>query len=372
MAYTIRKSNNKYIVVDDRDREYGDHDTMLAARRQQRSLTAGESTKEHGFVVFKQGGSYRWVAVSSTSFQDRDLEIVSQKALAADVARTDERGVYGPLRWWHMPIDIGDCDFRMVHGKSLIESGTFKSAAIARAVQRNAHNLALSIGFLHPVNQPDASGVFDTIYTYERSLLPQGKESNRFTRLTLAVKEESLSMSAEKMAAFEQLIGADAAKAFLSASGQAEKAAESLGIASKEMQDKPDGKVALAVKALQDALKEVTETQPAEPALFSAQEVQDLSAAIVAQLVPQLSAATSKASNEALALANKAMTETLKNAEALSTAVQQFGNRLKALEGDQPNGQGYRATQDAANVTTQKAAQPAVSTIDAFLQNLGL
>ena len=95
-------------------------------------------------LVFKEAsGRLRWVMFSSNSFQDTDREIVSQAALERDVERTDKEHNYGPLRWWHVGnpdkmtrspgegIDIGDCDFRAIHGRVLIESGTFRNERIS-------------------------------------------------------------------------------------------------------------------------------------------------------------------------------------------------------------------------------------------------
>jgi hypothetical protein len=141
------------------------------------------------FVVFKDArGQYRWVAQSSTAYQDRDREIVSTKALADDVAYADKLGAYGPLRWWHAPnLNLGVCDFNAMHGRVLIESGTFYSASIAQKIARAAAGLEISLGFLHLPTEPDADGVFHHIRRFERSLVPRGKASNRFT--AFAVKE---------------------------------------------------------------------------------------------------------------------------------------------------------------------------------------
>ena len=93
-----------------------------------------------GVTVFKQkDGNYRWLAVSSNAFMDGDKEIVSTKALEDDVARDGDRG---PLRWWHEPqLDLGKADFSAMHGKMLIESGTFKSREIARDIALKSKNL---------------------------------------------------------------------------------------------------------------------------------------------------------------------------------------------------------------------------------------
>lgn len=138
---------------------------------------------DSGFMVYKQNdGAYRWLLISSNAFRDRDGEIVSTKALVNDCERADTEKDYGPLRWWHVPgIDIGQCDFNMVHGRMLIESGTFDDPEIGERVKEEQDKLEISIGFTHPSSEPDSEGVFNSIRRFERSLVPKGRVSNRFT-----------------------------------------------------------------------------------------------------------------------------------------------------------------------------------------------
>lgn len=136
------------------------------------------------------GGSamWRWIAYSSSAYEDRDGQIVSTKALADDCARADAEGNYGPLLWWHLPGAVfGDCDFNAMHGRMLIEMGTFRSDALAIAAQKAARNVEVSLGFnaFTPVRYTD--GVYHTIRRFERSLVPRGRASNRFTQF-LVVK----------------------------------------------------------------------------------------------------------------------------------------------------------------------------------------
>lgn len=149
-----------------------------------------KARKESELTVFKDAqNEYRWVVTASNAFIDKDRQIISRAALQADVERTDQFATkdYGPLRWWHVGVpdgpglDIGTCDFRMLHGKMLIESGTFKTPALAEAVKQVADQLEVSIGFKHAASEPDTSGIFHSIKTFERSLLPSGKASNLLT-----------------------------------------------------------------------------------------------------------------------------------------------------------------------------------------------
>ena len=200
------------------------------------STAASTVTLPGTFKIFKDArGQYRWITQSSTAFQDRDKEIVSTKALATDVARADTDGSYGPLRWWHAHgLDLGDCDFNVMvgpNGRVLFESGTFRSEAIAIKVARAAPSLEISLGFLHSPSEPDAHGVFHHIRRFERSLVPRGKASNRFT--AFAVKESEV-MDATKVAALKTLGFSDTDIADIEARASAtEKDATDQGVAYK-------------------------------------------------------------------------------------------------------------------------------------------
>lgn len=193
--------------------------------------------EKSSFRVFKDAsGRYRWVAQSSTAFEDRDKEIVSTKALADDCMFADKTGVYGPLRWWHSPgLDLGDCDFNAMHGRVLIESGTFRSPSIAQKVAQAADSLEISLGFLHLPSEPDAAGVFHHIRRFERSLVPRGKASNRFT--AFSVKEHSMAnqFTPEKIAGLKAIGFNDEDIAGFSAQATVtEKTADGMLVASKD------------------------------------------------------------------------------------------------------------------------------------------
>jgi len=225
----VRKKEQLKVQKQMREGNADHYDYSDQRRKEQNNLRgfneAHASSISPSFRVFKDAsGRYRWVAQSSTAYQDRDQEIVSTKALADDVQRADTDGSYGPLRWWHSPgLDLGDCDFNAMHGRVLIESGTFRSEAIALKVARAADRLEISLGFLHPPTEPDAAGVFHHIRRFERSLVPRGKASNRFT--AFHVKEQI--MEATKVAALKTLGFSDTDIADIEARASAtEKAAD--------------------------------------------------------------------------------------------------------------------------------------------------
>lgn len=204
-----------------------------------KAQAAGDDMKG-GLTVFKEKDTdrYRWVMLSSNAYRDRDGQIVSEKALRADVDRAAVDGDYGPLRWWHVPgLDIGTCDFNMMHGKVLVESGTFHNAETAKAMMAAADSLSGSIAFRHPLTEPDGEGVFHTIRIRERSLLPKGKESNPFVSLVKISGEDPMTTIKEKVQKFMNLIGdkdGQKTQAILAAAEDTEQMAKELGAAFKE------------------------------------------------------------------------------------------------------------------------------------------
>ena len=195
-------------------------------------------TEKVGFFVKKQAdGSYRWTLLSSSSFEDRDKEVVSQKALVKDVARADKDGDYGPLFWWHLPeAELGTTDFNAMEGRVLVESGLFHNKQVGEKVAEHADELGVSIGFYHPESEPDADGVFHNIRRFERSLLPLDVASNTLTAVPLVVKETS--MDDKKKERLLELLGGDEAlvNSVIKQAETAEKQAEQQGVRFKEAQ----------------------------------------------------------------------------------------------------------------------------------------
>ena len=139
------------------------------------------------FAVFKDArGQHRWIARTTTAYRDRDGEILAADALDRDSQRMMATRQFGPLRWWHVGdpdplnaaapwgpgLDIGDCDYSVVIGRTRVESGTFRDPLIARKMASVADDLEMSPGFFHGADQPGADGVFTQIRTFERSPVP--------------------------------------------------------------------------------------------------------------------------------------------------------------------------------------------------------
>lgn len=285
---------------------------------------AASRKKETSLVVYKQAdGRYRWITQSSNAYRDRDREIVSTKALEQDCVRADTDGNYGPLRWWHMPgIDIGDCDFNAMHGRILIESGTFRSEAIAERVKEAAPNLQISIGFHHAENEPDSDGVFHTIRRFERSLVPAGRASNPYTRL---VVKENTHMFKEKIAQLKALLGnEDLVQAVIGQAETTQKEADAAGVAYKATDE-----------VVAEMIPETDAKAPPEEGMEIEAEVEDTGGSYVGDMTP----------DEFMAMLSSALTQALTplvGAMNMETKMRGMMDELKSAFG------GYTAQKDAS------------------------
>lgn len=307
------------------------------------------------FTVFKDDtGAYRWILLSSNAYRDRDGEIVSQKALQADVDRADTEKDYGPLRWWHMPgVDIGQCDFNMLYGKMLLESGTFNTPTIAAAVAEKADDLQASIAFYHPENEPNAAGVFDHIRRFERSLVPKGRASNWLTSLAVT-KGEPMSTLAEKINAFKALLKDDElANHILQQAETKEKEADSIGLAFKEATTSTPDPSTLKeeVEEVETGATEVEEEKP-DPELTRM-------AAIVEKCMAPYMEKMSGMVDEMKALSSQKDDTLAQQEAARQTALKAYGDKLTMLETQQA----ALAKTQLETIATLKDAQKEVKTL---------
>jgi 2'-5' RNA ligase len=337
------------------------------------------------FAVFKDyTGGQRWVMVSSVATRDRAGETVTTEALKEDCEYADQTGNYGPLRLWHIKnLDIGDCDFNMVVGHSLIESGTFRYKEFGEAIAKQPELWQSSIGFYHPLDQPCQNGIFTRIRRFERSLLPAGMAANPFTRL--AVKEDDmtkLSVS-EKIEALKVKLGAGGEgllDTLLANVAATEKAAEAQGMTFKEaisagvgrLKEDDDG------DGMEDQ-PEAADDQPesgGDETVIPAEEM-DMIAELAASkirawlepLIGATKAAPAAADPPAAQAPPSAAPPTAdppaaQVADKYAALLEQFtamGKRVKGLEEeiaeDVPAGaKGFRPSRAASNVTTKEAA----------------
>lgn len=349
-------------------------------------------------VLKDRAGRYRWVLLSSNAYRDRDGEIVSTKALADDCDRADADGSYGPLRWWHVPgVDIGDCDFNAMQGRILVESGTFRDERIGAAIATKARDLQVSIGFVHPMDEPDAHGVFHHIRRFERSLVPTGRAANPFTHV-LIQEQPTMATVKERLDELVRLLGsAELAQQVVAAAETTQKALDGEGVAFKS--DTAPAEITIngvvytvkaaappvaaevkapaAMMAMTPDAETPAETtaeggaeEPGESDItLSPGDLQAISDVITAALQGYGGALTSKVA-ELDGIVQQFGYARQKEASDAAAKVDAIDARLKTLEGDQPIAtKGYRASTDAATVPAPdrlKELQPAAPPEDVF------
>lgn len=369
------------------------HATESEADAQLKALYASEAqaTKEiptaapaEGFAVHKQAdGKYRWIAFTSSSYKDAAGQIVSQKALEADSDRMNASGQFGTLDWWHLDgtfdpqagqfrptLLLGECDFSAMHGRISVESGTYFDNALGAAMQKEAPNLEISRSFFHPRSEPDAEGVFHSIRTNSRAVLPRGKAANQFTRLFVAQEEVEMTFKEKVEDLITRLGGGPEAEktvqAVMDAAQKEHDRGEQENVAHKE--DMPAMEAAAAEPAAEDASEALTLEGLAQKIDALATVVDALTQAVAAlntsdqtqMALTQKETGDRQAALDALkadhALTQKALTDATAKVGALE-------KRLKALEGEQApaNLQKLRASQSDATLTTKEFNAPNVT-----------
>ena len=348
-----------------------------------KSLGLKEYTDNSLFIFKQSNGQSRWVTFSSNAYRDRDKEIVSTKALEADCARADKEGDYGPLRWWHVGkpdpfaklpgagADIGACDYNAMHGRILVESGTFGNERIAEAIKSKAQELQVSIGYFHPLTEPDSEGVFHTIRRFERSLLPKGRASNPWTSM-LVVQKEGENMLAEKIKALKLLLGGDdeLVQTILDSAEKAEKQAIESGVAFKEdEQSEPDPTPEAPAQPAAEVVEAKAEDEAESESQSETEEVEEMEPVIGDMSPDEFAGMLAEAMGKALepyqaevkalkaSMSKKDDSEaSLREAlEAQAAKITQLSSQVSELIGEQPRAatKAYRASQDEATVIKQ-------------------
>jgi hypothetical protein len=179
------------------------HDAMRASTEDAIDL----GLRQKGFTIYKDdSGRDRWLAITTTAYEDKDREIISRNAIKEAVALGDKTKERGPLLFWHVPgLVMGACDFQAQGGpgdRFLIEGGTFRNKAMASLGQKLSDaGYQMSPGFIHTDDQP-SNGVYDHILIYERSAVPQNRAANYFTRYATAKEDKVL--APEKIAEYRE------------------------------------------------------------------------------------------------------------------------------------------------------------------------
>jgi len=150
----------------------------------------GESTPTRNkFVAFKAAdGRWRWISVSSVAIEDREGEVVSEKAYDDAIALADRDG-RGELDLVHLRgTDVGDCDTQVRLGMMLLEGGTWRDTPTARKVRdvvaADPDRWGVSIQFRYDPSQFDGRTYTGGIQIRKRSILPREMAASFGTAIT--------------------------------------------------------------------------------------------------------------------------------------------------------------------------------------------
>lgn len=341
-------------------------DTWESQMPAEYSLPIQEKSAE-SFATFKQAdGHYRWLIVSSSSYKDRDGEIVSQRALESDTERMNKEAKYGDLDWYHTPVKLGTCDFSAMHGRFSVESGTFNDDWVGEHISEIQKELGASRSFYHPATEPDAQGVYNNIQTFARAILPADKASNRFTKVLVTKKEND--MLPEKVQwLVDKFKGKPDAEphiqAILAQLEKEDKAAEPV-VAHKEVDAPP------AAPPEPETAKTDKDDEAEFVGALTATEFADVTAKAIrdalAPMFEQMKAELGKVADTTKAATEKAANEQAQRQVKIAEMQTALDARLKALEGEQPRG--YRPSQDPTTVTTNEALKAAMPKQDPYLK----
>lgn len=332
-------------------------------------------------LVFKDStGKWRWLSISSNSFMDRLGEVISQEALERDVLRADLTKEYGPLLWWHQrDLVLGWCDFNMMVGKFLVESGTFVDDIIPAILAPLWWSLGVSIGFYHaedePIVGPDWVPVYYNILRDERSVLPWEWAANSYTAFATG-REIDMAQRNEALESLTSLVGPQLVGDILNQANQMELDLTAQGVITKSTPDaslpvliqlarltqKADGDSSEDEGGSDDSDGEDTDTDAAATEALSERlataysetlaTLQEVGSQLGAAIQQMAVIAGVQAQVEAEGVANKAFREkTEKDIGDLKLLLAGLVTTKTKSAGGNPTAQGFRASQAASTAT---------------------
>ena len=162
-----------YSVADDEEVIAG-WDAIVEVRRQVEYIPKMQGK---AFYNYKgEDGRWYWVAMSGSSFVDRDLEIISNASFKAAIELADEEGKRGELDIYHVAnTDVGDCLAMCMVGNFLVEAGVWHDTDLAIAARKwteeHAEDMGVSIMFAYDPGQKVRSVYYGPIEIVKRSIL---------------------------------------------------------------------------------------------------------------------------------------------------------------------------------------------------------
>lgn len=194
------------------------------------------------FSVFKGvDGQYHWVARHSNNFEDRDKEILADKAHGGYIRRLDMGLVPMPELWSYHTEGTrhGQADKIFLDNHFVVAVGHFddtpEGETARKYYERNPGKVELSHGFTFP-KWALKDGIYEVYNTFEISTLPIGAAANPYTTFE---EINAMALSDEKRQWLEATIGKDRTDKLLAENEKMGKAVEELGAKYKDFADVP-------------------------------------------------------------------------------------------------------------------------------------
>lgn len=198
------------------------------------------ATPRNGFFLWKEkDGTWRWFAVYSNKYEDRETEILSEKAHQTFVELVDAGAVPYPELWhWHVPGSRwGVADWLALTKGFALATGVVNAGHEAEAevlAARNDVRVSHGMPTWSVIRNPENPRVIDFYVSKEISDLPASKAANPLTQFVV-LKEVATMLPQEKKDYLKSVGLADDVIAQIEANlERMTKEAEAAGLASKE------------------------------------------------------------------------------------------------------------------------------------------
>jgi transcription termination factor NusB len=303
---------------------------------------ADKSTSGTGFSIEKQAdGSYRWLAVYSNKYRDRDHppEIISEESHLAFIKAVESGAVDYPELWlWHIPgTRIGQADFLTYADGFAIAGGTIDEQHSDKARKLSQiPDLGVSHGMPHwsLKRRADDPSVIDRHITSEISPLDMDAAANLLTGFILEDKDMA-NIKQNQLDFLRRLGYSDEAIENLGKTVEAKAAeAQEMELESKNQEDAAEGD-AVEEEEVVDAATETDEEVVAEAEEEEVKSTDDLRTEVAEAMAEMV-----KGVNDAIEDLRSAIQPTLEEMQVLKERMDQIersdGDKIAEKAADTP------------------------------------
>lgn len=176
-----------------------------------RKVKEDKKMNQSELKVYKTAsGEWRWLTISNVAIEDKEQEIVSEKAYDDAIAWAEANGAFGELDCLHVvDTDVGDCDFMARLGDQLVEGGLWRgdmrSSRTRQKVQDNPDYWGVSIKFKYDPEQFDGKVYKGGIRIPKRTILPRRMAASYGTAIAVTGGEMMKAIDEETKVALTEL-----------------------------------------------------------------------------------------------------------------------------------------------------------------------